>query len=76
MVVHAHIARRGVDYERLIDHYFPTFVPLDAGGQFCDRGESYRTAIFALPGSEHAVTLAMDKLVVPELGHVVRELRR
>jgi molybdopterin adenylyltransferase len=34
------------------------------------------TAIFALPGSEAAVRLAMDKLVVPEIGHVVRELSR
>ena len=33
-------------------------------------------AIFALPGSEHAVRLAMDKLILPEIGHVVRELHR
>jgi molybdenum cofactor biosynthesis protein B len=35
-----------------------------------------RTAIFALPGSEHAVRLALDKLILPEIGHVVRELQR
>jgi molybdenum cofactor biosynthesis protein B len=35
-----------------------------------------RTAVFSLPGSEHAVRLAMEKLIVPEMGHVVRELRR
>lgn len=35
-----------------------------------------RTAVFSLPGSEHAVRLAMTKLILPELGHVVRELRR
>jgi molybdenum cofactor biosynthesis protein B len=34
------------------------------------------TAIFALPGSEHAVRLAMEKLILPEIGHVVRELSR
>ena len=34
------------------------------------------TAIFILPGSEHAVRLAMSRLILPELGHVVRELRR
>ena len=34
------------------------------------------TAVFALPGSENAVRLAMEKLILPELGHVVRELRR
>jgi molybdenum cofactor biosynthesis protein B len=35
-----------------------------------------RTAVFSLPGSEHAVRLGVSKLILPELGHVVRELRR
>ena len=35
-----------------------------------------RTAVFSLPGSEHAVRLALTKLILPEIGHVVRELRR
>jgi len=35
-----------------------------------------RTIILALPGSERAVRLAMEKLVLPELGHLVREARR
>jgi molybdenum cofactor biosynthesis protein B len=35
-----------------------------------------RTAIFSLPGSENAVRLAMTRLILPELGHIVRELRR
>lgn len=34
------------------------------------------TAVFALPGSEGAVRLAMERLILPEIGHVVRELRR
>jgi molybdenum cofactor biosynthesis protein B len=34
-----------------------------------------RTLLFALPGSPNAVRLAMEKLVAPELGHLVRELR-
>lgn len=32
--------------------------------------------LIALPGSEHAVRLAMTKLVLPELGHLVREANR
>jgi molybdenum cofactor biosynthesis protein B len=35
-----------------------------------------RTAVFALPGSPQAVQLAVEKLILPEIGHVVRELRR
>ena len=30
--------------------------------------------IFMLPGAEAAVRLAMEKLILPELGHVVREM--
>ena len=32
--------------------------------------------VISLPGSEHAVRLAMTKLVLPELGHMVREAGR
>jgi molybdenum cofactor biosynthesis protein B len=39
-------------------------------------GVARGTAIFILPGSEHAVRLAMTQLILPEIGHVVRELRR
>jgi molybdenum cofactor biosynthesis protein B len=35
-----------------------------------------RKAIFVLPGSPAAVRLAMEKLIVPELGHVVQQLRK
>lgn len=35
-----------------------------------------RCAVFVLPGSENAVRLAMETLILPEIGHVVRELRR
>ncbi len=37
-------------------------------------GTVARKAIFVLPGSENAVRLAMTRLVVPELGHVVQQL--
>jgi molybdenum cofactor biosynthesis protein B len=33
-------------------------------------------AIFSVPGSRAAVRLAWEKLIGPELGHVVRELRK
>lgn len=33
-------------------------------------------AVFSTPGSSGAVKLAMNKLVLPELGHVVRELKK
>ncbi len=35
-----------------------------------------QTAVFALPGSSNAVRLAMEKLIGPELAHVVHELEK
>jgi len=32
--------------------------------------------VFVLPGSPNAVRLALDRLILPELGHAVRELSR
>jgi len=39
-------------------------------------GVCRRTALFCLPGSPAAVSLAMDKLIVPELPHLLGELRK
>ncbi len=39
-------------------------------------GTTGHTALFLLPGSEAAVRLAMTRLILPELGHVVGELRK
>jgi len=36
-------------YRKLVDHYWMTVDPTDTRGQFCDKGESYRTAIFVTP---------------------------
>jgi molybdenum cofactor biosynthesis protein B len=35
-----------------------------------------RTVLLTMPGSRAAVRLAMEKLILPELGHLVREARR
>jgi molybdenum cofactor biosynthesis protein B len=39
-------------------------------------GVSAGTLVFVLPGSEHAVRLAMTKLILPEMGHLLREVSR
>jgi len=35
-----------VSYEKLLEVYWRNVDPFDEGGQFCDRGDSYRSAIF------------------------------
>ena len=39
-------------------------------------GLSAGRVVIALPGSEGAVRLAMEKLVIPELGHLVQQARK
>lgn len=35
-----------ISYEKLLEVFWRNIDPLDAGGQFCDRGSQYRSAIF------------------------------
>jgi len=39
-------------------------------------GAVRRKAVFVLPGSEHAVRLAMTRLILPELPHVIQQVNR
>jgi peptide-methionine (S)-S-oxide reductase len=54
-----------VSYDTLLDVFWHSVDPTDAGGQFCDRGDSYRTAVFFnSPDQERAATAtkqAIDK---------------
>ncbi len=44
-----------VSRETLLNLFFRSVDPTDAGGQFCDRGDSYRTAIFVSNPAEKAI---------------------
>ncbi|WP_349365985.1 MAG: peptide-methionine (S)-S-oxide reductase MsrA [Nitratireductor rhodophyticola] len=43
-----------VSYDRLLEIFFRSVDPTDAGGQFCDRGESYSTAVYTLDDTQKA----------------------
>ena len=45
---------RRITYRDLARRFLRTIDPTDGGGQFCDRGASYRTAIFALDRGQRA----------------------
>jgi peptide-methionine (S)-S-oxide reductase len=54
---------RRVSYARLLDVFWRNVDPVDGGGQFCDRGESYRAAIFATDAAQRdAATASRDAL--------------
>ena len=49
-----------VQVETLLSLFFRSIDPTDAGGQFCDRGDSYRTAVFATPSQTSAAKAAKE----------------
>ncbi|OUS19388.1 peptide-methionine (S)-S-oxide reductase [Rhodobacterales bacterium 59_46_T64] len=52
----------------LLDLFFRSIDPTDAGGQFCDRGESYRSAIFVSNSAENAIAEAAKSEAQSALG--------
>ena len=47
-----------VSYQQLLDVFWRNIDPLDASGQFCDKGPQYRSGIFALDDSQRAAAEA------------------
>lgn len=60
-----------ITYRQLVDRYWRLIDPTDDGGQFCDRGPSYRSAIFASPAQKadaeasKAALIASNRLTAP-----------
>jgi peptide-methionine (S)-S-oxide reductase len=52
-----------ISYEQLLNRYWPLVDPTDNEGQFCDRGPSYRPAIFVTP-QQKAAAEASKKAVI------------
>ena len=44
-----------VSYRQLLDYYWVNIDPFDDGGQFCDRGHSYLSAIFVANEAERKI---------------------
>jgi len=45
-------------YEQVLDYYWHHVDPLDAGGQFCDRGEPYETGVFPADAEQEKAAVA------------------
>lgn len=57
-----------VSYEKLLDIYWSNIDPTDAGGQFHDRGDSYRTAIFYTTEEQKQLAEASREEAARKLG--------
>ncbi|HDR29581.1 MAG TPA: peptide-methionine (S)-S-oxide reductase [Rhodovulum sp.] len=60
-----------IGYEQILSLFFRSVDPTDAGGQFCDRGESYRTAVFVSDPVERRVAEAAKAEAQAALGQAV-----
>ena len=60
-----------ISYEDLLYNFFRSVDPTDAGGQFCDRGESYLTAIFVKTAAERAAAEAAKARAEKDLGQKI-----
>lgn len=56
------------DFETLLGHFWHSIDPTQSNGQFCDRGEQYRTAVFTSDKSEEKLFEKTKKEVADELG--------
>ncbi|MBO9463820.1 Peptide methionine sulfoxide reductase MsrA [Pelagimonas phthalicica] len=60
-----------VSQRQLYDLFFRSVDPTDAGGQFCDRGDSYRTAIFVSNDAQKRDAEAAKKAASAALGRTI-----
>ncbi|MEM8536399.1 MAG: peptide-methionine (S)-S-oxide reductase MsrA [Pseudomonadota bacterium] len=60
-----------VSYEQLMFAFFRSIDPTDAGGQFCDRGDVYRTAVFVSTPEERAIAEAAKAQAQRDLGQTI-----
>ncbi len=66
-----------VTYSELMRLFFRSIDPTDAGGQFCDRGDSYRSAIFAATPEERLIAEGAKRDAAAKLGrNVVTSIRK
>ena len=65
-----------ISYREILDYFFRHIDPLDAGGQFCDRGHAYTTAVFYDGADQYEDALAAKEAAEAELGKpIVTPLR-
>ena len=50
-----------VDYAHLLDTFWHNIDPTDDGGQFCDRGDSYRSEIFYVNDAQKTAAESPEK---------------
>ncbi|WP_237066440.1 peptide-methionine (S)-S-oxide reductase MsrA [Microbulbifer guangxiensis] len=60
-----------ISYAQLLDVFWKNVDPLDGGGQFCDRGDQYRSAIFYGNAEEKQLAEASKQQVAQQLGKPV-----
>ena len=64
-----------ISYAALLRSYWRNVDPLDGGGQFCDRGDSYRPVIFTTDAAQAQAATASAEAAARSLGLPVEDLK-
>ena len=64
-----------ISYAALLRSYWRNVDPLDGGGQFCDRGDSYRPVIFTADAAQAQAATASAEAAARSLGLPVEDLK-
>ena len=59
---------RKISYAALLDVFWHSVDPTDGGGQFCDRGHAYTTAVYAVNDKQLATAKKSEAAAAAELG--------
>ena len=60
-----------VTYAQLLDVFWHSVDPVDMGGQFCDRGVPYQTAVFVHNDEQQNLAAASKEAAMKELGQKI-----
>ena len=60
-----------VSRDTILSMFFRSIDPTDAGGQFCDRGDSYRSAVFAASAAQKSAAQSAKADAQRDLGQTV-----
>lgn len=60
-----------ISYQQLLSKFWRSIDPTDQNGQFCDKGEQYRSVIFYLNDRQRQIALQSKQAIAKQLGTTI-----
>ncbi len=62
-------------YKQLLNHYWQNIDPFDKNGQFCDKGNQYKSALFYLNNTQKMQAIESQNKLIKKIGSVTTQIR-